>query len=284
VVVGLTSSNFIAVADEPPNRETPRPISVTATIGDVLIRIDGPKLWTISRIEYKDTIFGIEDSAYGTVVNILNVGFIGTAHKEVETENVTRLKFFLDDELMQSPNAEIRGERFKVERTSRIRSFYLDSELEVRDNRLYQSVRLRTADSVDMKVIYPFMYAWTPTATAYLFGADDGTRVEGKFQGESAKQEQLSQANMNWLAVYDRPTGKGVVSRLLAQPKVGDTSMLIVDSPGVYRKYYIMSFSDEKVPAEFDGTYRIVTGFFTSEEATWKTEANKMAEALMSSP
>src|SRR4051812_8123033 len=54
------------------NGETPatqvRPTSLTASVGDVLVRIDGPKLWTLSRIEYKQVILGVEDSAYGSVV------------------------------------------------------------------------------------------------------------------------------------------------------------------------------------------------------------------------
>jgi hypothetical protein len=280
LIVALISSDVMAFAEEQRHREVPGPTSVTATIGDIRVRIDGPKLWTIGRIDYKDTILGVDGSAYGTVVNIRNVGFIGTAHKEVEAENVTSLQFSLDDNLMQFDKAEVFGTNFELERKSQIRSFRLDSHLEVRDNRLYQSVRLRTVTAVEMKVIYPFMYAWTPTATAYIFGADDGTRVEGKFLSRSGQHGQISHSNMNWLAVYNQANEQVVVSRLLVGPKVGNTGMLIVDSPGVYRKFYVMCFSDEKVPAGFDGTYRIITSFCKADEATWKIVASKMAESL----
>jgi hypothetical protein len=43
------------------NVETTSPPSLKVTCDDVLIRIDGPKMWTLSRIEYKGTLLGIED-------------------------------------------------------------------------------------------------------------------------------------------------------------------------------------------------------------------------------
>src|SRR5215212_3429038 len=56
------------------------PSSFTAIVGDLLVRIDGPKLWTLSRIEYKQTIMGVEDSAYGSVVTYPVGQHLGTAH------------------------------------------------------------------------------------------------------------------------------------------------------------------------------------------------------------
>lgn len=267
-------------AEKSKANERDRPASVTAHIGDVTVRIDGRKLWTLSRIEYKNSLLGVEHSAYGTVLNLKDVGFIGTAHKEVESEDVTDLRFFLDEKYLPSPPTVVQGNSFKVKRKSRIRSFQLDSLLEVRDNRIYQSVRLQTKAAVEMKVIYPFMYAWTPTATTYMFGADNGARVEGVFAPENANQGQLFQSKMNWLAVYDKPTKKGAVSRLLTQHPAGGAHMLIVDAPKAYRKFYIMCFSEEEVPAGFDETYRIVTSFFEADNATWKSTANKLAQSL----
>ena len=54
--------------------EPDRPNSLTIRIGDVAARIDGPKLWTLSRIDYQSNIMAIEDSAYGTVFTIRDVG------------------------------------------------------------------------------------------------------------------------------------------------------------------------------------------------------------------
>lgn len=276
----LSAGNLIAVADEPRPVTTPKVASVTATIGDVAVRIDRSKLWTIGRIDYKQKTFGVEESAYGTVLNIKDVGFIGSSHKEVETENVTDLRFLLDGKLLTSPAKAIHGNSFKLERKSRIRSFNLDSELEIRANKLFQSVQLRTTAAVDLKVAYPLMYAWTPKITAYMFGADDGTRVSGKFRPADATQAQISPGSMDWLAVYDHAREMGTVSRLLTRPEMVETTMIIVDSPGAYRKFYVMSFSNRRIPAGFDGTYRMVTGFFEADAATWKTVAAKLAESL----
>ena len=268
----------------PANHPVPRPDRVVATVGDVRLSIDGKKLWTIGHIEYRGITLGVEGSAYGTVVNIAKVGFIGSAHREVEPEAVTALRFFLDDRTLQATQINVRGQSFKVARQSRIRSFQLNSLLELRDDRLFQSVRMRATTDTDTKVIYPFMYAWTPAASDYLWGADDGTRKAGKFLDGKSKPTQLSQHNMDWLAVYDQKRGVGAVSRLLARPTAGKTSLFIVDAPKVYRKFYVMCFPDETVPAKFDGTYRMASGFFRAGATDWKVVASKMADSLKQSP
>lgn len=175
---------------EPPTVKAAWPASLTATIGDVRVRIDGPKMWTLSRIEYGGAVMGIEDSAYGTVVNIRNVGFIGTAHKEVEPENVTELKFIVDDRLLDlsANQSHVKGKSFRLRRESRIRALALESDLQVNEDRILQSVRITSDAAVDLKVIYPLMYAWTPTAAEFLFGADDGQETGGEFLPKALEQ------------------------------------------------------------------------------------------------
>lgn len=82
-----------------------RPEKLTATIGDVLIRIDGPKLWTLSGIDFQNSQIAVQDSAYGSVMNIKGIGILGSAHfldvpgkpGEVEKEQVSLVQFFLDE-------------------------------------------------------------------------------------------------------------------------------------------------------------------------------------------
>ena len=138
-----------------PTTQPLRPTSLTASIGDLLVRIDGPKLWTLSRIEYKGTILGVEDSAYGTVVTFPGTKHLGTAHfldvpghpGEIEMENVTDLRFYLDGQLLRNltDTMSISGKSFRVERISKIRTFDLDSVLDkVRDGVvIVQSAHLR---------------------------------------------------------------------------------------------------------------------------------------------
>ena len=52
------------------------------------------------------------------------------------------------------------------------------------------------------------------------------------------------------------------------------------DAPGVYRKMRLMSFAESTVPAGFDGTYCMVTGFFSSAQDEWKPIAQKRANEL----
>lgn len=56
-------------ADDPPvhaSAKIARPEKLTATIGDVLIRIDGLKLWTLSGIDFQNSKIAVQDSAYGS--------------------------------------------------------------------------------------------------------------------------------------------------------------------------------------------------------------------------
>ena len=267
-----------------------RPASLTASIGYVLVRIDGPKLWTLSRIEYKGTLLGVEDSAYGTVVTFPGAKHLGTAHfldvpghpGEVEKENVTELRFYLDDQPVTNltDTMSISGKSFRVERTSKIRAFDLDSVLDVRDGVLMQSARLRAPVAVELQMSYPLMYAWTPTATEYLFGMDDGSRKSGKFLESSAKPTEGLEKTARWLAVYDGPSGKGAVTYLLSQPADAEAWFQYTDAPGIYRKLRLMSFVGKTIPAGFDGTFRMVTGFFSAAPEQWKAAAEQRAGEL----
>ena len=262
------------------------PPSLTAKVGNVLIRIDGPKLWTLSRIEYKGTLLGIEESAYGTVFGIKDVGWIGSAHKEHEVEQVTRLRFLLDGKELNSFDATTaRGTSFRMERESRIRSFAIRSTVEVKKDRLYQSTWFNTDADVDMKMIYLAMYAWTPTATAYLFGSDDGTTRAGTFKGVAGERpDYIIENSMIWLATYDGPSGKGTVTRVMEKPSIGYAGLQIADAPGTYRKLYVMSFAEQTVPASVDVSCHVVTGFFEADEAGWKAKALELAETLKNNP
>lgn len=50
--------------------------------------------------------------------------------------------------------------------------------------------------------------------------------------------------------------------------------------PGTYRKFYLMCFSNETVPAGFEGTWKMVTAFGAADAESWKAEAKKLAAGL----
>lgn len=269
-----------------------RPESLTVGVGDLVVRIDGPKMWTLSRIDYQKTVMAIEDSAYGAIFTIRDVGTLGSAHfldvpnkpGQVEKENVTRLQFFLDDRLVTelAPKMSLQGKSFRLERRSKIRAIDVESSLSLRDGVLIESARVRSEVAVDLRIGGAMMYAWTPTATVYLFGDDQGIRSRGTFLPDAAKATEGGDKAARWMAVYDAPSGKGAVSYIVKQPPKAGTWLQFTDAPKVYRKMRVLFFPEQVMPAGFDGTFQTATGFFTVTESEWETKAQQLATELKS--
>jgi hypothetical protein len=262
-----------------------RPTSLTALVGDLLVRIDGPKLWTLSRIEYKGTILTVEDSAYGSVLTYPGEKHLGTAHfldvpghpGEVEKEDVRELRFFLDDKPIENLTElmTVAGDSFRVERISRIRGLDLESILDVRGGVVVQSARYRTPQPIPLQQTYPLMFAWTPTATEFIFGQDDNTEKQGKFNTATTKPSEALEKTARWLAVYDALNQKGGVAYLVAKPESADGWFQYTDAPGIYRKLRLMSFVHQTIPARFDGTYCMALSFFSALPNDWNTAAHQ---------
>ena len=269
-----------------------RPESLTVGVGDLVIRIDGPKMWTLSRIDYQKTVMAVEDSAYGTIMTIRGVGTLGSAHfldvpykpGQVEKENVTRLEFFLDDRLVTelSPKMSIHGQSFRMERRSKIRAIDVESSLSLRDGVLIESARVRTEAAVDLRIAAAMMYAWSPTVTAYLCGDDQGLRNRGTFLPDTAKPTEGGDKAARWMAVYDAPSGKGAVSYVVKQPPGAGTWLQFTDGPKIYRKMRLLFFPEQIMPAGFDGTFQMATGFFSATETEWEAKAQQLATELKS--
>ena len=155
---------YASRAEQPgANKEGPAnwPQRVVVTVGDVCTRIDGPKMWTLSGIVYQDVVMATEDSAYGTVLTIRNVGHLGTAHfldvpgkpGEVEKEDVTHLQLFVDDKPVNelTPTMNLTGHSFRMERRSRIRTLDLESTVSIRDGILTETAHFRATGPIDLQ-------------------------------------------------------------------------------------------------------------------------------------
>ncbi|MHB9071410.1 MAG: hypothetical protein ACYC54_13715 [Sedimentisphaerales bacterium] len=260
------------------------PESLKVVCGDVLIRIDGPKMWTPSRIEYKGTLLGIEDSAYGTVLNFPDIGFLGTAHKldiPDGQEDVRSLEFYLDGRRLAMPQDEISGKSFKLIKKSRILNVFIENITELRNNRIYETAIMKAPQETPLKVAYHFMHAWTQTATAFLACAADGSELQDELKDSNdVKGKHYVVRDLAWIAVYDGPSGRGIVSRLLEKPAIGGASSLLVNAPAVYRKCYVMCFEDKPLPAGFEGKYRMVTAFFEAKPNEWQDAARKLSQDM----
>ena len=282
-------------ADDTPVRASAkiaRPEKLTATIGDVLIRIDGPKLWTLSGIDFQNSQIAVQDSAYGSVMNISGVGILGSAHfldvpgkpGEVEKEQVSLVQFFLDERPVMeiTPTMNLTGKSFRMNRESKIRAVQLNSSVTLRDGVLIETVRIRTAEAVDLRVSYPLMYAWSPAMSAYLFGDDKGIQKRGDFLTEPAKPTEGLEKSSRWMAVYDAKAKKGAVLSVTQRPATEETWLQFTDAPGIYRKLRLMIFSEKTMPAGFDGTFQVAVGFFTATDNDWETPASERMQQLQS--
>ena len=234
-----------------------------------------------------------QDSAYGTVVTIRNVGHLGTAHfldvpgkpGEVEKENVTRLEFFVNDKPVTefSPMMKLTGDAFRMERRSKIRGLDLDTTVSLRDGVLIETARIRVQEAMDLQSAYPWMYAWTSQATHYVFGDDNGIRQRGTFAKNTKYRAEVVK-NANWMAVFNAATGKGSVCCFLKHPSDADGWFLLVDAPEAYRKVTAYTLENKIVPKGFDGTWQSAVGFFTATEADWESHAARRATELRSTP
>ena len=260
------------------------PRSFKIQCGDVLIRIDGPKKWTLSRIEYKKTLLATEESAYGTVFQFPGIGLFGTGHiLDVNdgAEDVEKLEFTVDGEPTNPAIEQMEGEKFRLHKVSRIRNFQLDSIIELHDNRLSEQVVIHTSKQIPLDLVYNFMHAWSPTATAFMSGKKGQPEIMGDLKDTNdVSGVQYINKLMDWVAVYDGPSRKGAVSYVLQAPETGTTTMFIKNCPKIYRKFYLMSFASQIVPADFTGTYKMVTAFFESEPNKWHDTARTLAHEL----
>jgi hypothetical protein len=294
-VVLLTIPGAISFAEQPVlKQEGPAnwPQNVVVTVGDVRTRIDGPKMWTLSGIEYMNAVMATEDSAYGTVLTIRNAGHLGTAHfldvpgkpGEVEKEDVTGMQLFMDDKQVSelSPSMNLSGDSFRMERRSRIRTLVLESTISIRDGVLTETAHFRATGPIDLQNAYPWMYAWTPQTTNYVFGDGKVIQKRGAFLKEGPTATEVIK-NATWMAVFNPANGKGSVCCFLKHPPKADGWFLLIDAPGVYRKVAAYTLVDRIVSDEFDGTYQSATGFFTATEADWEERAQRRAAELRSS-
>jgi hypothetical protein len=280
------------VAFAQPTAPMPRPDKLTVTVGDVLIRIDGPKMWTLSGIDYQKFPIAVQESAYGSILNIRGVGALGSAHfldvpgkpGAVEKEHVSRVQFFIDDQPVTdiTPTMNLAGTSFRMERESKIRAVDLTSSVTLRDDVLIDTVRMRTKEAVDLRLCGAMMYAWSPAMEKYLYGDDRGIQKRGEFLGDSAKAGEGNEKTSRWVAVYSPREQKGAVLYVTQSPMRAGVCLQSTDAPGVYRKVRLLSFLEQTMPAGFDGTFQTAVGFFTAAESDWETIAQRRVQQLKS--
>ncbi len=277
----LLTATAIALAEDNPSW----PEHLTVKAGDLTVNFEGPKRrWTIESIKFGDVLVAPATGASGTVFNFPDIGFIGTAHHENETEPVDDLQFFIDGKKLDEVPAELSGKTFRLERKSHVKTFSLEGSIEIRDNRLWETATFRLpahAEPVPLKLVYHFMHPWHVDSTHYMAGRDGEIIAEGELdRSEEADHKFYVNQAADWIAIYNENTKTFIVSYLQEKPDVSTAIAAIWNVHGAYRKFYLRCFTDDIVPADFDGTYRLVTGFATAEADAWQKAAEALAVEL----
>lgn len=260
---------------------------ITVSCGDVSVLFRGASQWTPGRFDYKETPMTTERSAYGTVFNFPEVGFIGTAHFENEAEDLKSVRFFIDGEYLEAPEATLNGETFRLERRSKIRAFNLENVTEIHNNRIVETTTISTDEEVPLKLVYHFMHAWSTEVSAYL--AVDESSPEKPYRGVLNDTKELERnffinRTVDWVAVYHKASGQFAVSSLLQKPREIVSPSKIWNVPGAYRKYYLTAFQNRTVPAGFKGTWKMVTAFGSASPDSWEMAAETVAKELTKLP
>lgn len=253
--------------------------TITLQSGDLTVLMRQASQWTPGRIDFKGHAMTTERSAYGTVFMYPEIGFIGTGHFENEPEELQSLTFFQDGEKIEAPSSDISGKTLSVVRESKIRTFRFTNRIELRDNRLYETVTVKAEKETPLKLVYHFMHAWTPTVSAYLAG-NDGEEPSGEPLPDGVERGFHINKPVDWAAVFEPTNKQFAVSRLLESPTGIKTFSKIWNVPGTYRKYYLESFTNDTVPAGFEGTWKMVTAFGESEKDQWEAKASVVAAKL----
>lgn len=276
---------LLAAAASPPFKPNLGPDlpSLTVTCGELRLLLRQASQWTPGRIDFRGHAMTTERSAYGTVFSFPDCGFIGTAHLENEPEPLESLAFILDGQTLVAPTAELKGNSFRFERASRIRGVKLSCITELKNGRLEETTTVHASQETPLKLVYHFMHAWKPTVSAYCAGQDatpdnllSGALDDG---AETARKFVINQ-KVDWMAVYEPESRQFAVSRLLSAPEQGGHISMIWNVPGSYRKYYLKCFEKASLPAGFQGTWRMVTGFGASGPENWRQAARTLANQL----
>jgi hypothetical protein len=274
---GVTIDDVVLRPYDPPLHEG-WPREIVARVDDLEVRFESRSFWSLYRIDYRGTRLGLDrwGSHYGSVANFPGVGFVGTGHTENEDEQIVDLELFVDGELVEEPEASLTCEEIRLVKESRIRDLVLNSEIRVCDDRIFEEVLLKAEKATPLNLFYHFMHPWTDTATEYMAETLDGPRIDGFFDGD--RQQKIDQAT-RWSAIYDGPSGKGVVTYVLDAPQDDDWRTRYWDVPDRYRKHYLATFIGRTIPEDREFRYRVVTVPFESEADGWKAEAVRVAKS-----
>ncbi|OGV39131.1 MAG: hypothetical protein A2020_13645 [Lentisphaerae bacterium GWF2_45_14] len=275
-VLLLTTLGFICGAEE----KAFAPQSFYVSGGDLKVRFDARKFYTMNRIEYKGKLLGVDNtgSHYGTVFSFSGVGFIGTGHIENEKENLKSLDAWSNGKKIAlenlKNNEEIKSTDFKLVRKSEIKGIEISNTIEIKDNVIYEEVELSPKEDIKIAFVYNFMHPWTTEMDRFAAETSDGKREEGIFVGDGKFRVNK---DFNWAAFYSAPLKMGTVLRRIENSSPGKSIIMLWDKPPSYRKFYFKSSPNETLKKGAVYKLCLKTGFFECQPEEWLSAVEKTA-------
>lgn len=275
ILTGLVLSGITLAAAVPAAPDADWPDSITPQVGDMSVRFERRSFWTLYRIDHEGERLCLDrwGSHYGSVAKFPGVGFIGSGHTENEDEVVEGLAFFVDDKAVPVPADVASARSVRLEKRSRIRTLQLHSVIDVRQDRIYETVEVAATEDTPLDLMYHFMHPWDPGMTDFLAETRDGTLIRGTFDND--KKQEVDVATP-WSAVFDAKRRRGAVTVVLEAP-ADDWRTRYWDVPERYRKHYFTTFLNSTVPAGRTFRYRIVTVPFRADTDACEHPARTIA-------
>ena len=264
--------------------EKKTPESFYLLSGELKIRFDAKKFYTMNRIEYKGKLLGVDNpgSHYGTVLNFPGIGFIGSGHVENEKEQLNSLDVYADGkkvilEDLQN-DAEIKAADFKLVRNSKIKAVNLANTITIKNNIIDEQIVLTASEDTKFALLYNFMHPWTTEMDEFIAESPDAARETGNFDGDGKFKYNKE---MKWVAVYSRNLKACAVSRLVENDCPSKSIVMLWDKPPSYRKFYLRSFAGETLKKDTPVHLHLRTSFLECQPADWQKAAENFACATL---
>ncbi|MBQ9501745.1 MAG: hypothetical protein IJU70_06285 [Lentisphaeria bacterium] len=259
------------------------PPSITVESGNIRLRLDAGKRWNINRIEWKNTLCGIDTPGahYGAVYRPADGKFpIGTGHDESGVgEKLLSLKIFSDGREIAPSGKIIRGKQIRIERISDIADLSSQTTAVIENDVIRETTRITAKKTVRLDHLYVFMHPWSPRFDRFHAVGPDGKRLDVTFKSDNAFPNRKFVPAAAW---YDTKTGIGAATfiRNIAGKKA---PMRYLWDRRSYRKDYLCDYYHATITAGQAAVWEAVTGFFQqTDSGKWVDDAELLLKKLAS--
>ena len=257
------------------------PQSITVESGNIRIRLDAKKRWNINRIEWKNTLCGVDTPGahYGAVYRPIDSRFpIGTGHDESGVgEKLLSLKIYADGKEFIPSDKVIRGNQIKIERISDIADLSSQTTAIIENDVIREKTQITAKKTVKLDHLYVFMHPWSPRFDRFRAVGADGETLDVTFKSDNSFPNRKFVPSAAW---YDSKTGIGVAT-FIRNIEGKKAPMRYLWDRRSYRKDYLCDYYHAEFPAGQTVAGEAVTGFFQqSPGGRWGADADLLLKKL----